>query len=244
MQRAGAFDVWRRAGAGLVIPAYGDESLAFRNDLYQCAGVIAPAGASDNAALSEAEGAGAATASFETYIFAYRVTFGLDGTITSIGFYAEGGGGAGVYKAWSSVWTDAASLGNPVPGLPASSAYRYEHPGAGFDGEKFRSGVVSVPVVAGESKWFLTQGSTSSHQRGYRRSSAFRSIFGENAAATLTATSTKNYIGLRSSAQATYDPTIASLPAMTLLPAGDDTVGPGDAATALRPTVYFQFVKA
>jgi hypothetical protein len=242
VQRSGAFDAWRRAGAGLVIPAFGDESLAFRNDLYQCAGVIAAAGVNDNATLAECEGTGAATASFEPYIFAYRVTFGLDGTITSIGGYFEGGGGA--TKFWSAVWTDAASLGNPVPGVPASGSYLYEHPGAGFDGEKLRAGNISVPVVAGESKWFLTQTNTSSLQRGYRRSSAFRTIFGENAAATLTPTSGKSYIGLRSSAQATYDTAIASLPAMQLLPVGDDTVRSGDTVTTLRPTVYFKFVRA
>ncbi|MFL5381302.1 MAG: hypothetical protein ACJ8GN_02125 [Longimicrobiaceae bacterium] len=243
MQRSGAFDCWKRAGAGLVIPAYGDESLAYRNDLYQCAGVIAPAGPSDSAELAECEGTGAATGSFEPYIFAYRVTFGLDGTITSIGGYAEGGGGA-LFTFWVAVWTDATSLGNPVPGAPGSGSWSYEHPGAGFDGEKLRAGAVSVPVVAGESKWFLTQTKTSAQQRGYRRSSAFRTIFGENAATTLTATSCKNYIGLRSSAQAPYNAAIASLPAMTLLPAGDDTVRSGDTATILRPTVYFKFVRS
>jgi hypothetical protein len=243
VQRAGAFDAWRRAGAGLIIPAFGDESLAFRNDLYQCAGILSPAGPSDNPGLAECESTGAATGSFEPYIFAYRVTFGLDGTITSIGFYAEGGGGAS-FKAWAAAWTDASSLGNPVPGVPASGSYLYEHPGAGFDGEKLRAGAISVPVVAGQSVWFLTQTKTSGLQRGYRRSSAFRPLFGENTPAALTSTSSKNYIGLRSSAHAAYDTTITSLPAMQLLPAGDDTIFSGDANTILRPSVYFQFVRA
>lgn len=243
MNRGGAPDSWHRGAGGLELTAWGGFEALRRNDIYQCAGVNASAGAADNPTLAECESAGGATAGFEPYIFAYPEVMAADGTITSIGGYGEGGGGAG-FKFWVAAWSAGSSSGNTVPAAPASSSYLYEHPGAGFDGELLRAGTISVAVVKGQIVWFLTQTKQSSQQRGYRRSSAFRSVFGENAAAALTSTSGKSYIGLRSTAVATYDPTIVSLPAMSLLPAGNDTVGSGSAASSLRPTIYWKFEHA
>lgn len=212
-----------------------------RSDLYQCAGVSCAAGAADNPEHSECEGAAAATAAFEPYIFAYPEIMGADGTIVSLGGYAEGGGGAGGFHFWVAAWTSNGTAGNPAPSAPGAASYLYEHPGAGFDGQKFRSGVVSVPVTRGQVVWFLTQTNGPNLQRGYRRGSAFRPVLGETTGDPVTATSNKAIIGLRSAAVAAYDTTITTLPTMQVLPVGNDTVGSGSANTINRPSVYYKF---
>lgn len=215
-----------------------------RNDIHQCAGVQLGAGPGDVADHSESAGTGAATASFEPYIIAFPEIMPVDGTITSIGFFNEGIAGGSGYAAWIAACTTRLLSGNDEPDTVLATK---EYVAAGFDGELYRSVATSIPVTRNQKIWFVTQTKNSNAVRGYRPSSAFRPCLGEATTSPLTATSSKGYIGLRSTAAAAYAvpavlSALASLP--TLVPVGNDTIGSGSANTINRPSVYFQVTPA
>lgn len=226
---------WRKVGAPLATS--GGYEQFIRSDLYVCAGVYLAAGFGDNTSQAECQGDGGATAGFEPYIIAIPEVAWATGTITSIGFYAEGG--AGGFRAWAGVARNATTAGITYP---TSIRGIFEHPGAGFDGERFRAGAIAVPVVKGEPIWVLTQTNGPNQQRGYRHSSSFRTCLGENTPQPLTAAGSVGYMGLRTAAVAAYNASLAAFPAgAVLLPVGVAApIGPGSGNSSNRPSTYIQ----
>lgn len=209
--------------------------LFVRNDVYYCAGVERPAGPTDDAIHTESNGSAAPTSAYEKYIFCYPEVMRVDCTVTSFGWYTD----SGTQKAWAAVHANSNDgAGNDYPAPTALSSYEFSM--VGFLGMGFRSGLIGSPVslVAGQKVWFCTQINTNNPLRGYMQSTNFRPILGFQTPAAATATQ-KNYICIRSATAPAY--AVGVMPTGGVLsPAGIDTVGSGNAATALRPNIYYK----
>lgn len=241
MNRCGDTAGWLSAARGLELYQGGYERL-IRSDCYVCAGVNRGGGPGDATLDAEVNQSGASTGNFEPYLIAVPEIAWASGTITSIGFYYEGGGG-GARVAWAGIARNILSGGENYPGPIDSS--RFAHGGTGFDGEKFRSGTVSVAVSRGEVFWVVTQTNSATNQRGFRASHNYRPCLGEQLPDPIAAASATSYMGIRSSAIVAYDTTITDFPAGgVLLPIGNAPIGPGSANTINRPSTYIRLVRA
>lgn len=208
----------------------------YRSDLYVCAGLLVGAGYNDNPAVAECGGTGNATGSFDPFLIAIPEVAWETGTLTSIGFYAEGGPG---FRCWAGVFADTLDgSGNHYPGAVSGV---FEHGPVGFDGDRFRSGVIAVAVTKGDIFWTVTQTTGSNFQRGYRLSEAYRPLLGENTTLFLSATTSVGYMGFRTAAAAAYNAALAAFPAGgVLLNIGTAPISGGAGNTLLRPSTYVQ----
>jgi hypothetical protein len=228
---------FRRLGQGAAAGRGGGYEQLFRSDLYVCAGLLQGAGFNDNPAQSECGGTAAVTGSFDTYLIAIPEVAWETGTLSSIGFYAEGGPG---FSCWAGIFADTIVSANHYPG---SALHIFEHSHPGFDGGLFRSAALSLAVDQGDVFWVVTQVSVANAQRGYRVSNAFRPALGENTASPITTTGSVGYMGWRSAAPVTYDATLTAFPASgsaALLNIGSAPIANASANTTLRPSTYVQ----
>jgi hypothetical protein len=207
---------------------------AFRlHGQYYCAGVSGKLTAND----TECENTGSAGIAFGTYQMFYPEVAPFGGVIDSLGMYTQGGGTGSV--GWVGVFRNTVVSGNPYPG--SAAAIFEDAVNHGFDGNKFRTGTVSVSVSAGELFWIGTQWKNGAAQRGYRLSQAFRTLLGCNVPDPLTTTMTEN-IGYRTSTEVAYDAAITVAPAgMIALINGSAAIGPAGGPRTQRPSCYFRY---